>query len=415
MYLNFNIKLLFFAILVSSCCGNNPKSVVPWNNDLTVEQNIAKNAVGFQTNDEFPFLDKIAKTRQVIILGEAAHFELTTSEIKVKMIDYLKNKGYKALALERTPFLSAYVFSNPEYAEITKEWKTENLIPYFWLKQETFKPLFDKINKREIELWGMDIDLGFYDISSAQAILKRYTNRELLDVDWERLTDLYLRKFVVYDHEPLPFKEQHELMSMINELSNQTQYAIYRNENATDLKALIQWFRILNAAYSYIDRDISSNKEVDYVYLNRTRDSQMAENILWITENFPSKKCTVWCANYHGAKDISQIQFCTDTLLYSSYSVPTMGKGVYNKLGHRLYSLAITSLDPKYWEKGILEQEMANAIENKPFAYIDYEPLRFADGYRNKEFDCAVIPMKKENGKWLYVFDGLYYIRDQKI
>jgi hypothetical protein len=63
-------------------------------------------------------------------------------------------------------------------------------------------------------------------------------------------------------------------------------------------------------------------------------------------------------------------------------------------------------------ERGKLEMEIARTIGNAPYAFINFEPLRFADSYRDQEFESSVII--KKHGKWLYIFDGIYYIRDQE-
>ncbi|MDR0743605.1 MAG: hypothetical protein LBF05_04520 [Tannerella sp.] len=88
-----------------------------------------------------------------------------------------------------------------------------------------------------------------------------------------------------------------------------------------------------------------------------------------------------------------------------------MGESVYAECGDKMYSLAFTSLE--YGERrGTLEREIANITENAPFAFIDFEPLRFAYGYCDQEFESNVIIKKRE--KWLHIFDGIYYIRDQE-
>jgi hypothetical protein len=386
---------------------------------LTVEQNIVKNALAFQTNDTFPFLDEIAETKSVIILGEETHQDISTSETKVNMINYLKKKGYHSVALEMVPFLTSYVFSNPEYKDITKNWNVKFIFPPLWFWQESCKPLFDMIINQDIRLWGMDIHLGVYDIESAKAILAKYADKEDIDLDWWTLTNLYLRKFVYIgnpNNKATSVSEQFKLMRMIDKLADYVQYLIYKQGSTDDLKAIMQWIQILNTAFSFVDRE-TPTQENETALINtlmyRNRDKQMAENILWITENFPDQKFTVWCANFHAMKDISQTHNPIDSLRYFTFQ--SMGEGIYNKLGNKLYSLAITSLnneevDRYNGEKGHLEQEIEKAIHGKPFAYINFEPLRFESGYRDKSFNCTI---HTEKGKWLYIFDGLYYIRDQ--
>ena len=77
-----------------------------------------------------------------------------------------------------------------------------------------------------------------------------------------------------------------------------------------------------------------------------------------------------------------------------------------------MYSIAFASLN-HVTESGKLEKEIAIATENAAYAFINFEPLRFADGYRDREFESRL--MIKKQGKWLHIFDGYYYIRDQKV
>ena len=134
----------------------------------------------------------------------------------------------------------------------------------------------------------------------------------------------------------------------------------------------------------------------------------MAENMSWIIKNFPEEKFIVWTANFHGAKDISQTRYPADSLLYFTFQ--SMGEHVYAELGDKVFSLAFTSLWKNENHIGMLETEIANVVGNAPYAFINFENLRFADDYRDVEFESSVFGKKR--GKWLYIFDGIYFIRN---
>ena len=410
------IGCCFLCFLLIESCVSNSEAIFPWNEEFSIEQNIAKNALALENNTEFHFLDNIVRNRSVLIIGETSHWDYTTIETRIKMIDYLKNKGFSSIALEGAPLLTSYVFSNPKYAELTKNWK----INQFWklndLRDPKFQPFLESIQNRNIKIWGIDCCWGYYyDIDAVKTILEEYSEHEVLSLDWDRLRHLYFQKFVMIPcrgcpepEDKLSVAEQYELMRMIDKISNHTQFIITSKGTNMDLKIILQWIRNLNMAFSY----------VEYAYLtvgsganltNRNRDYQMAENINWIIKNFPKERFTVWTANFHGAKDISQTLHTRDSLLYFSFQ--SMGETLYAEHENKIYSLAFTSLEEERW-RGRLEMEIANATENAPFAFINFEPLRFADGYRDKEFESNVIG--KKSGKWLYIFDGLYYVRDQE-
>lgn len=337
------------------------------------------------------------------------------------MLNHLRKSGFNSIALETVPFLTAYVFSNPEYAQITKYWKLEEFWAPAWTTQKTCKPLIEMINRRDIKIWGIDVYLSKYDIFAAKAIIQKYSEKAYSEINWNALHRLYDRKFFYYndanakDYEKgihISVEGQYELMRIIDTLSNYVQLIIANNGNSNDLKALTQWIRIINTSFSDIEygKDLMSPDEQ---LRTRNRDYQMAENILWITENYPTEKFSVWCANFHGTKDISQTTYPKDSLWYFIFQ--SMGETVFNKLGDKMYSLAFTSLDSQgkdQRENDLLEAAIGRKTNNAPFAFIDFEKLRFDEGYFNKEFDACMIGHKR--GKWLYIFDGVYYIKDQE-
>jgi hypothetical protein len=413
-------NFLLAGLLFFSCTFAEKKNNPVWNGNLSVEENIASQAIALQNDTAFLFLDELAKTRSVIILGEAGHGDFTTIQVKRKMEAYLLEKGFNSLAYEGYPFLSSYLISNSEYSSFTKNWGYE-----FEENSTGDKEIFRDMRKllqKNIKTWGIDVYGGRYDIDAVQIILDKYLKEEPFSMEWEKLKDYYYRKFIhpvfIQPNSAISVGEQVEMMRMIDSIVNYVHYLMHKKGKTNELSALLQWVRNVNANYSFAglfenNVDMYNNLH-ETVFPFRNRDSQIAENILWITEYFPKEKFIVWTANYHGVKDISQTLYPRDSLMYFIHQCA--GEGVYNKLGNKLYSLAITSLNYincKDREAGILEASIAKQTNNAPYAFIDFESLRFVDGFRDKEFDAAMI--NKKRGKWLYIFDGIYYIRDQEV
>lgn len=415
------VTSFIFIICCNISCNENKQTVIPFNVSLSIEDNIAQNSIRLDSINDLKFLDDISKAKSVIFLGESSHSELTTSSIKIKMMNHLRKSGFNSIALETVPFLTAYVFSNPEYAEITKYWKLEEFWAPVWTTQKTCKPLLDMINRREIKIWGIDVYLSKYDIFAAKAIIQKYSEKACREINWNTLHRLYDRKFFYYNNENakkyaegihISVEDQYELMRIIDTLSNCVQLITANNGNSNDLKALRQWIRTINTSFSDIEysNDLMSPDEQ---LRTRNRDYQMAENILWITANYPKEKFAVWCANFHGTKDISQTTYPKDSLWYFVFQ--STGETVFDKLGDKMYSLAFTSLDSQgkgQGDAGLLEAAIGRKTNDAPFAFVDFEKLRFEEGYFNKEFDACMIGKKR--GKWLYIFDGVYYIKDQQ-
>jgi hypothetical protein len=392
------------------------KNDVVYQSFLSLEENIAAQATVLQNDSTYPFLDHLAKTRSVILVGEAEHGDSVTSVVKSRMQRYLLDKGFHSIAYEAVPFLTGYVFSNPKYNTFTDRWRVESpsdeIIQFFNARRT------ENINR----IWGIDVYAGDFDIKCAKAILSEYFEEYMFFMDWEKLNNYYISKCVL-GHD-IPVSEQTEMMRMIDRISNYAHYVIHKKTATNDLKAVLQWIRNVNTNYSVVEHfsnpyfrygvDLKNTPPL-FTLSSRNRDAQIAENILWITEHFPEEKFMVWVANYHGIKDISQTTYPYDSLMYFTHQCA--GEAIYNQLGTKFYSLAITSLNregsPDDINKGFLESAIAKQTHDAPYAFIDFERLRFVDGFRDKEFDAAMIGKKK--GKWLYMFDGIYYIRDEKL
>lgn len=411
-------SLLIFTFASCNISKNSEEKNVKWDANLTVEENIANQVVAFQSDSLFPFLDDLAKTRSVIMLGESGHEDATTQEIKKDMVLYLAKKGGYSVAFEGYPFLTCYLLSNKEYSSLTKDWGID-AGPYKWTSL-MYSGMRGYLNQN-INVFGIDVYAGFYDIKAVYLMLDKYFKEYPVQIEWEKLERYYYLKFIA---EPtknsvpsLSISAQLELVDMINIISNYTLYIIDKEGKSIDLEAILQWVRIVNTNFSCnkiyeTNIDISNNPTITTLPF-RNRDSQMAENIIWLTDHFPKDRFTVWLANYHGVKDISQTIYPADSLMYSIHQCAA--EGVYNKLRNKLYSLAFTSLNykGKVVDPGAFELAIAKKTGDSPYAFVDFESLRFVDGFRDKEFEAAMI--KKKKGRWLYMFDGVYYIRDQNV
>lgn len=408
----------FFIILLLSSCSNTQEKSISYLDTLSIERNIARHAKVFESKIDMSFFDKIPNSRSVILLGEASHFDLSTSEVKIEMIEYLQMKGFNSIVLESAPLLTSYIFGNPRYKNLTKDWLLEKFYDSYYGRQSSCTPLYKMINKREIKVWGCDTDLGLYDIVCIQEIFKQYNSKMTESIDWTNLNSLFLRKFIYYsasNNQPVSIEEDVRLMDTINEITNEVQFLINEFGRQEEFIVLLQWVRNVNTLFSYVKNSNWSEATELNSLTFRNRDSQMAENIIWMTEHFPKEKFIIWCANFHGAKDISQTAYPTDPLLYFVFQ--SMGEGIYNKLNDKFYSLAFTSLNHIYPDNSVtqstsaLELAISEESDNAPFVFIDFEPLRFHDSFFNKSFEAACIG--KKTGKWLHVFDGVFYIKDQ--
>ena len=144
---------------------------------------------------------------------------------------------------------------------------------------------------------------------------------------------------------------------------------------------------------------------------NNYRDRQMADNLIWYLDRNPDKKVIVWCANFHGAKDISEIDYPQDSLLY--YRTRLMGEHLADKYGDKLYSIAFTTSEPVTQNEpiGDLEKELAKGKYD--YGFIDFTVLRRHPDYLGKKFNSSII--RRKNGRFHVTWDGVYYIRKEHL
>ncbi len=94
-----------------------------------------------------------------------------------------------------------------------------------------------------------------------------------------------------------------------------------------------------------------------------------------------------------------------DLVIFDYYYYWLLGENLHNHFGDELYSIAFTSLNQSienFYPPGKLENTISDAANNSPYAFIDFEDLRFQDGYRNVSFEASLI--RKKNGKMVEYF-----------
>jgi erythromycin esterase len=171
-----------------------------------------------------------------------------------------------------------------------------------------------------------------------------------------------------------------------------------------------------------------SNEDEETAYYINTRDHQMARNLIYFKERNPKAKIIVWLANFHGANNLKEVTFVDgDPNMYSKFIV--FGEHLKNKYSDKTYSIAATSSrgysKMPYNVKGIdevkilapkesLESELEK--QNYNFGFIDFNEVTKNNPKKHDEkFNSIMLGHTNQNGKWLKVFDGLLYIKENEI
>ena len=405
--------LLTTLIYLAGCKESSyvPKEVHKWNNNISAESNIVSNAIFLNDSIDFSFLENIVKDKRVIILGEQFHVDETSTKVKVELIQELQKYGFNTVALEVAPLLCWYAYNDPQLHNIISDWDIKNMYIPSYFEHDGFKPFAEMIENREIKAFGMDTHLRAYDFDVAENIIDSYSTGAKFNFNWSRMKQLH---YMIFNSATL--SEQKEYMSMANDIRNQIDYIIEMNGTSAHIEAVKQWLRNVDEVFDRASSEIWNRKDSGYIppAANQMRDTQMAENVMWYMNQFPDEKIIIWVANFHGAKDISQTEYRPGNLDYYYYWL--LGENLHNHFGDELYSIAFTSLNQSienFYPPGKLENTISDAANNSPYAFIDFEDLRFQDGYRNVSFEASLI--RKKTGKWLNIFDGLFYIKDLKI
>lgn len=156
------------------------------------------------------------------------------------------------------------------------------------------------------------------------------------------------------------------------------------------------------------------------------RDERMAKNLIWYKERHKNEKIIVWTANFHGAKKIREIKYKDeDPELY--YDFILFGEHLHNAYGNNMYSIAFTSalgetLNPLgekpmtkkiYAKKGSLEYALYNkGIE---YGFLDFSAIRKSSPeLKANVFNTHILGHDNKPGKWLNVFDGVFFLKTEK-
>lgn len=406
------IICILLSLLYITACNHQDIEPVAWDVALSAEENITRNAIVIPDNTQWDFLKEIVKDKSIVVLGEQMHFDLTSTSVRADLLRKLHDCGFTTIIFEMTPMLSGYAASHLQPASQT-DWEALFYYTPWIMHKESFEPILKMLETGYFKGFGMDCDIAGSDFTIARTILESYSQPNHRGINWGRMHYLtYKLSGLPHDAELMTTEEQFEYIAMMNDLKNRVDYLIDKYGLTTDLSALKQWLR--NMDRNFFDFSSRLKYRVFGGLLGamrvQIRDKAMVENVLWYRKHFPDEKLIIWCANLHAAKDLSLIK---DREL-DNYYYNTLTENLCLELGDEVYSIAITSLNRSdSFQAGEFERQIARFTDNAPYAFIDFEALRWLDGYRTAEFEFPMINELKK-GQWLNIFDGIYYIRDIK-
>ena len=387
-------------------------------------------------NLDYSFLEIVLKDRNIVLLGEQTHGDGATFDEKVILIKYLHEKlGYNTLAFESGLYdnykANQLFLNNEENSAIYNE-----SIFSIWSDTQSFQNLLAYIEERAkkkdtIRIVGFDCQEGVlfknYFINDLKAIFK---NRNIkMDASlFEEIekTFIYkdLGKIATTKEDSIAFYQKVDVvLTSFGKMNNLT----------LDEKIIKQVFTSSLANMNFEIAQIQNQK----IAVQNPRDKQMAQNLIFLAENYPNEKIIGWGASYHFAKEISDLEIdnLTEDYLskqsdlekkatgYSDYNdgegkqlleggIP-MGKILKEYFKENIYTIAFSSFEGDY---GIVNSTFypiltppVNSIEKQ---LSEYNKAFFEFDIQNKvPFYSSILGNMPIKGNWQTSFDAIVFIK----
>lgn len=362
-----------------------------------VEALIAESVIQLTDDASFEFLDSIVGGKTVIILGEAFHEDGMTFKVKSEMVEYLARKhGFDVIMVEAFPVDCVNIGNN-----------------YIFPSKYT-RSLTKALLRREITMDYMGTESSYSGFLNTVEFLKNYGLREkaeYLDKEFRKCI-----KDLVDDTGGLVDSCSSAIFHLMRLIGLAKEYLQLIPEKETERYYLLS---LLNGIKEKLSEDlifsrekiINEGKHMNYNDLREwtnLRDKHMGMNVIHYLKAHADAKIVIWCASFHGARDISQVLHPDYPTLYAQ--TKTMGEYIADELGDRLYSIAFTSYHEIPEKCGILERELMT--KGVVQGFINFAKLRKEKPALNVLFNCNAI--QKKDGYWMNVWDGIYFIRNQK-
>ncbi|KFC19567.1 hypothetical protein IO90_09800 [Chryseobacterium sp. FH1] len=241
-----------------------------------------------QGNDDLEILNGLVGNSKVVALGEVTHGSSEIYQLKDRMYRYLaQNKGYDIFSLEAAMpeayNINQYVINGEGDPKALLKgmyfwiWQTEEMLSIVnWMKE------FNSQNQNKIQFLGFDMQ--FYQGAFAN-LKKDFSKYQFPESDVNELSALLIEIHTKTREK----KSGHTLVSKkqkekIDVLLNNTKRLAEKIPAGIDRKWFLQNIRIIE---QYLAKSYS------------TRDKLMAENVMWIAENYPNSKIVVSAHNGH--------------------------------------------------------------------------------------------------------------------
>lgn len=416
-------SLFLIAFLFLSCTSQPEKKIA--NHAFPLPMDYANDPASFE------HIGNIVADKGIVILGESGHGDGKTHELKYRLTKYLiEKKGFNTFAGEGTGFLDMYILNeNPPEVPLPPNF-LRNIWTQSWGKSIPMEDLPHTLDKNQVKYIGLESyshllsqspEMGVAYLKNNLKVSDQIKLKEILNEIKKTFHRTFDTTATVSENEIVQYIENLETVKASLEQQNHTE----EEEEEGIPEALIMVIENIICEAEQLKHQVIGTYAAENIAIN-IRDKQMAKNLIWHKERNRNAKIIVWTANFHGAKKIREIRYKEDEPdLYNDFVL--LGEHLHNAYGNDVYSIAFTAANGEtsnaYWEKektkkidaanGTLEKELYdNGME---YGFLDFSALRKSDPeLKNQSFNTQILAHDNKPGKWLQVFDGMFFLKTQR-
>ncbi|HLP33813.1 MAG TPA: erythromycin esterase family protein [Bacteroidia bacterium] len=353
---------------------------------------------------------------QVVLLGEQDHGDAATFQAKTRLIKFLhKECGFEVLAFESDFYsINALNFNSHLRAVDVKTLCGKRNVYPIWTNCEQNEDLFSYLStglttQKPLVITGFDC---------------RHTGGYARD-NYVRQLDSLMRANNLPFQKSTHYAEFMEVLADLIDKEYKSKIALVNQQKFIQHLDTIrmQWQQVNFKANDFWTQELKNlkvfaqnswlSKDLFNGYSTNIRDVQMSDNLLWLLNNqFAGKKVIVWAHNFHISDNINQTEANTKK------EILTMGGGLKKALKDKVYILGFDSYQGTAGSIGTkpykIRKPSANSLEqyinqkNYDYAFINLKTTAID---RTATFKMKAYLHREINGRWLNVFDGIFYIK----